>query len=427
MSHPILPVKSGILLLILALLLVFFKGPNLLFGALSLLAVTLYYFFTDNRLSPAEIARQGHLGAHLFLYMVLCSSVIWATAGEEESHYWIIYLLPIVTGASVLSLWRTLGLCALSSLIYLALIPLPVYLNPAELEEDLPEFLISCISLFIVGILVQSLAEQNRRQLQQEKQLNDQLSANEEALRQSLKKLRETEDSLRRQDRLAALGEMSAGLAHEIRNPLGIISSSAQLLATAPSEKNDSDLLTVIQEESCRLNGLVSRFLDFGRPQQLRRRPCPLNSFLTQIVDHVRSLATPKGIELSAFLPTTPIELCLDTELLHQAVLNLLLNAVEACHAGDRITLTLSQRNNQVRISIEDSGSGIAPELLDQIFNPFFTTRAQGSGLGLANAHKAIDLHGGTIEVHSRPDRGSTFTILLPFEENSHDTHPDCR
>ena len=427
MLHHILPVKSSILLLLLALLLVFFKGPNLLFGALSLLAVTLYYFFTDHRLSPEQIARQGRLGLHLSLYMILCTLVIWATTGEEESHYWIIYLLPIVTGASVLSLWRTMGICALSSLLYMALIPISIYRNPVELQEDLPEFIISCISLFIAGILVQSMAEQNRRRLEQKKQLNEQLSANEDALRRSLRKLKETEESLRRQDRLAALGAMSAGLAHEIRNPLGIITSSAQLLATNREEQCDSAMLNIIQEEATRLNTLVSRFLDFGQAQELQRSPCDLNSFISQILEHVRSLSTPKGIEINAFLPSTPVRLCVDRELIHQAVLNLLLNAVEACSAGDSITLTLARRDDQIRIGVEDSGSGIAAQDLERIFNPFFTTRERGSGLGLANAHKAITLHNGSIDVRSQPGHGSTFTIVLPLQENSHEAHSDCR
>ena len=424
MNHPIIPVKNSILLLLLVLLLAFLKGPNLVYGTLALLAVILYYIFTEHRFSPTQIAERGYMKYHLTFYMILCTLVIWATTGEEESQYWIIYVLPIVTGASALSLLRTIGLCTLASTLYLALIPAQIYNNPVALQEDLPEFLISCITLYIVGILVQSLAEQNRRQLLQEKQLNDQLSVNEEALRQSLKKLRETEENLRRQDRLAALGEMSAGLAHEIRNPLGIISSSAQLLHSTKTDQSDPALLTIIQEETTRLNRLISRFLDFGRPLQLHRKHCRLNALLEQLIDHVRGLATQKNLQLNAFLPSTPVELFVDTELIHQAILNLLLNAVAACRKGDSITVTLTQRNEKVHIAVEDSGSGIPAENLPQIFNPFFTTREQGSGLGLANANKAIALHGGTIDVHSRVGHGSTFTIVLPLEENRYGAHP---
>ncbi|MDY0212367.1 MAG: ATP-binding protein [Desulfuromonadaceae bacterium] len=420
MSHSILPAKSSLLLLLLlALLLIFFKGPNLLYGALSLLAVTIYYFFTDHQFTPDQISRHGYLGIHLFVYILLCTTVIWATTGDEESHYWIVYLLPIVTAASVLSLGRTLWLCALSSLLYLALIPATIYLDSTELREDLPEFIISSISLFAIGILVHSLAEQNRHKLQQEKQLNYQLSTNEEALRQSLKKLKETEESLRRQDRLAALGEISAGLAHEIRNPLGIITSSAQLLSSPTQDYSDPTLMTIIQEEATRLNNLISRFLDFGSPLHLQRSPCQLNEFLTQILDHVRGLASSKDIVLTTAFPTTPITLLVDTELLHQTVVNLLLNALEACQAGDHITLSFCRRGHHIRISVKDSGRGIAEQELKQIFIPFFTTREGGSGLGLANAHKAMTLHGGTIEAHSRLGHGSTFTLVLPLKENS--------
>ncbi|WP_282755748.1 sensor histidine kinase [Desulfuromonas thiophila] len=425
MSPSVVPVKNSVLLLLLMLLLVLFRGPHLLYGALSLLLVTLYYFFTDHRLTPAQIAERGFLGRHLLVSLLLCTLVIWATTGREESHYWIIYLLPIITGASVLNLGRSLALCLLASFCYLTLVPPAEYLHD---PSELPEFLIPCIALFFVGVLVQSHAEQSRRQLRRQQQLNQQLSANEEALRQSLQKLRTTEDSLRRQDRLAALGEMSAGLAHEIRNPLGVIRSSAQLLS-ATAEAPADPLLAVIAEESDRLNQLLSRFLDFGRPLQPQRAPCDLVALLQQAHDALLPAAEQQGVRLNLFVPPAPLVLAVDAALLRQAIDNLLLNAVQACQPGDHVTLSLTKRRQQVCLSVEDSGCGIAAADLPHIFNPFFTRRKGGTGLGLANAHKAVTLHQGEIQLHSQPGSGSTFSILLPLtapsQETDHGPHPD--
>jgi len=420
MNKSLYVIQNALLLLLFSLLLIFFKGPNLLYGSLAFLLVAIYHLLTDRRFSSDQIISSGLMGIHLSVYLLLCSVLIWATTGEEESHYWIIYFLPIVVAATHLNLVKTLLTSFFSSLFYLLLIPLQVWNDPVELREDLPEFLISCTTFFIVGVVIHGFSQQNRTQLEQEKQLNKQLLDNRNALRKSLIKLEATEETLRRKDRLAALGEMSSGLAHEIRNPLGIISSSAQLLQTqlpATAQAN-KQLLEVIHEESQRLNGLVSDFLKFGRPTEPHCEPQKLELLVQRAVDQTSIVAQEAGVKLSYRPPEVSITVPVDADMIQQMLLNLLLNAVDACTEGGEVAIQLSRDEQAASLSITDNGCGIEAAMQATIFNPFVTTKDHGSGLGLSTAHNIAVAHGGDIRVGSRVGHGSCFTVTLPIEEH---------
>ena len=411
--------QNALLLLLFSLLLIFFKGPNLLYGSLAFLLVAVYHFLTDRRFSADQIVNSGLMGIHLSVYLLLCSVLIWATTGEDESNYWIIYFLPIVVAATHLNLLKTLITCFLSSLFYLLLIPFHIWSDPIELHEDLPEFLITCITFFIVGVVIHGFSQQNRNQLDQEKQLNKQLLQNRNDLHKSLRKLEATEETLRRKDRLAALGEMSAGLAHEIRNPLGVISSSAQLLQAQLSTNapGHQQLLAVIREESQRLNGLVSDFLKFGRPTDPQCEHYQFEKLVQRVVEQLKTVAQESGIELKYTLPDDSIPVYVDADMIQQLLLNLLLNALDACTAGGVVALRFSIDDNKVNLSIADNGCGMGQEMLATIFTPFVTTKDHGAGLGLSTAHNIAVAHGGDIKVQSRRGYGSCFTVTLPVEE----------
>lgn len=229
-----------------------------------------------------------------------------------------------------------------------------------------------------------------------------------------LRELRQLEEELRRKDRLAALGELSAGVAHEIRNPLGIIRSSAQVLgkSTAGNEKAE-ELTSFIVEEVDRLNRIVSNFLDFARPRKLSLERVKIED----IVERSLHLAEPSLSESHTRvvrdyeddLPLTKA----DPELLSQAFLNLIMNAVESMPDGGKLGIRLSARGSGVEVYFADTGAGIPDEIMGKIFNPFFSTRDGGSGLGLSIVHKIIESHGGTITVRSKVNGGSVFTVRL--------------
>lgn len=419
MNKSLFITQNVLLLLLFALLLIFFKGPSLAYGALAFLLVAMYHLFTDRRFSVSQIIDSGLMGLHLCVYMLLCSLLIWATTGEEESHYWIIYFLPIVVAAANLNLIKTLTVCFFSSFFYLLLIPYEIWSVPAEVQEDLPEFLITCTTFFIVGVVIHGFSQQNRHQLLQQKQLNSLLIENRNALQESVLKLEATEETLRRKDRLAALGEMSAGLAHEIRNPLGVISSSAQLLQTQLPDVEDKQLqlLEVIREESKRLNSLVSDFLKFGRPAEPNCEYHLLNQLAQRAVEHLFTIAAEANIKLQFQPSPHQISVMVDGDMIQQLLLNLLFNGIDSCSSGGTVDVKITAEEDTAHIIITDDGCGIEAELLPTIFNPFVTTKDHGTGLGLATAHKIAEVHNGEIHVCSKVGEGSTFTLTLPTQE----------
>jgi signal transduction histidine kinase len=268
-------------------------------------------------------------------------------------------------------------------------------------------------------LLVQSFSDIHRRQLQAQKDLNEQLLANQAALQESLARLGEAEESLRRKERLAALGELSAGIAHEIRNPLGIIASSAQLiekkLGNTPADVGQ--LLDIIQEESTRINGLVTDFISFGRPDNPVLRPCDLQAFLQRAAEHVEGLAQPRDVAVHIEPEGVPLTIRFDADMMQQVVLNLLLNALAAVAPGGRIRLRAYRQGERICFDVEDNGCGVPVENQEKIFDPFFTTSDKGTGLGLANAFRIVEAHGGDLRMRSEPGQGSVFTVCLPAEE----------
>lgn len=241
---------------------------------------------------------------------------------------------------------------------------------------------------------------------------------------EKLRELRQIEEELRRKDRLAALGELSAGVAHEIRNPLGIIKSSAQVLSkTAAQNEKTTELTGFIIGEVERLNRVITNFLDFARPQSMNKESNPIEEILEKSLRLCENRLEKSGIKAKKEYDLPSRNVHADEELLKQAFLNLFINAVEAMPDGG--TLTISARRcgfsrngrNHIEVLISDTGRGIPEEEAAKIFNPFFSTKEEGSGLGLSIVHKIIESHDGEIYVKSKPGEGSVFIIRLPEDE----------
>ena len=230
--------------------------------------------------------------------------------------------------------------------------------------------------------------------------------------------LSEKNKLLERKERLAALGEMAAGMAHEIRNPLGGIQLYASLLAKDLAGMPPSlQLVNKIAGGVRRLEGLVSQVLQFTREMQIS----PANADLAEVVDTAIDLAQPRITEKRIEVLVRgdrPLAVVLDEHLLGQAVLNLLLNSIEAMEPGGKLLVHFapaaeSDEGRQIRLLVRDSGPGIPPAILDRIFNPFFTTKDTGTGLGLAIVHRIVDAHNGTISVTNPPQGGAQFEIRI--------------
>jgi signal transduction histidine kinase len=228
---------------------------------------------------------------------------------------------------------------------------------------------------------------------------------------------RRLEAQLHQSERLAALGEMTAGVAHEVRNPLGIISSTAELLRERLARYEPQNRLAqIIVEESNRLNEKVTEFLDFARPRIPNLRPCDLEATLNRSLELLQPEIERLGIKVSREYQLNGRPLMVDQDLLHQAFLNIFLNAIQAMPQGGHLTVSTSPGSNGHggEIRIQDNGEGIGPEALKKIFNPFFTTKEKGSGLGLPIVKSIIEAHQGSLKISSTAGAGTTLTITLP-------------
>jgi signal transduction histidine kinase len=239
-------------------------------------------------------------------------------------------------------------------------------------------------------------------------------------------------ERMKERERLAALGEMAAGLAHEIRNPLGSIKGAAQYLLPEGEQLGSAkEFLSIIVDEVNRLNKVVSQFLDYARPYRGDQAPLDVNDVVKKTAQLLQSEAesgqAPARFEIATNLSEELPPVRADAEQLRQVFLNLGLNALQAMPQGGKLTISTGVRRGARRgepasfleVRFRDTGQGIAPGDLKNLFIPFYTTKERGTGLGLPISQRIIENHGGTIEVRSQPGKGATFTVLLPIEADA--------
>lgn len=253
--------------------------------------------------------------------------------------------------------------------------------------------------------------------------------------RRALRRVRSAERRARSAERMAEIGAMTGGLAHEIKNPLSTIGLNAQLLAEAiedsrAEEGERSRMLARVgslRREADRLREILSDFLEFAGQMRLDKRPTDLNALVGELVDFFTPEAQRHGVRLRAELTPGGLTATVDPKLIKQALLNLMLNATQAMdsargtengRARELILRTLEAREPDggevARIEVIDTGPGVAQELKERIFEPYFTTKSGGSGLGLPTTRRIVEEHGGRVEMHSEPGTGSSFAVVVP-------------
>lgn len=248
-----------------------------------------------------------------------------------------------------------------------------------------------------------------------------------------LRDKRALEERLRRAERSAISSRVAAGIAHEIRNPLSFISLSVDYVrdkfapAAERAHADFTQLMDSIKEEINRLNGLVSDFLNLGRPARLKLRDLDARSLVEEVAGLVRAKAEQQGVRLTVRMSpeangeghSLDTHIQADADQLKTCFSNLAINAVQAMPEGGSLTITLHPRSSSVEVRFTDTGHGIAPESLEHLFEPYFTTKEKGTGLGLALTKKLIEDHGGQIAVKSEVGVGTTFVITLPREPDA--------
>ncbi|SNB44734.1 nitrogen regulation protein NR(II) [Geobacter sp. DSM 9736] len=327
-----------------------------------------------------------------------------------------LYYIPIILAAFWFGLRGGIISALVVSVFYVPHILFQWGLVPSiELEKFLEIVLYNVVG-GITGFLSQK--EESRR---------EELQRTAEGLEESYRKLQEQtdmilkiEDQLRRAERLSALGELSAVLAHEIRNPLGSIRGTAEILRDDfRPEDRKYEFLEILIKEADRLNRVVEDFLGLARPVPTERETCDLLADVQEIMDLVAPEAAARGVRLNVVPQQLP-SVHGSRERLRQVFLNLVLNAIQATGPGGSLTVAArllpatGEMPPRVEVSFADTGKGIEPERLERVFQPFFTTKHGGTGLGLPIAQRIIESHGGTIHVESELHRGTTFIVRLP-------------
>jgi two-component system, NtrC family, sensor histidine kinase HydH len=340
----------------------------------------------------------GIIGTSLAHYLTPASLILWHNIFQR------LYYLPIVYAAVSFGWIGGLLAALLSGLCY----------TPHILTawHDFPGYVINqyaeIVLFFLVGITTGLLADEQR---EKQRKLED----TARQLEKVNTELRDSFEHLKRADRLAAVGNLAAGLAHEIRNPLASIEGAAGILEGGQiTEEQRLEFLGIIKKECRRLNRLLGNLLDFARPRAPLRQNVDVEHLLDSVIGLMAHAAEGRNILLRKDIPAPGIMLHGDGEQMKQVILNLVLNAVQAMPEGGEICLAVHPEVTDLLIEVIDQGCGIGPDNLDKMFNPFYTTKESGTGLGLAVAHQIVSQHGGSLSARNNPDRGMTFAILLP-------------
>ena len=401
------------LLFIIAL--VFLPPIKEIHKQLILFAIGSFQFFESRLIS--WLPRWG-CACSVLVKIGLASLLLAHTAHLNDaainSSYWPIYFLPVVTAAMYFGPITTLLWTALASAAYGA------YLIPARWEYEItPEsyYLLATRMLFffLAAMLVNRFAVENRRQAAVQRALS-------ETLEDTNRQLRRAEAEARRSERLAALGQLSAGLAHEIRNPLGVIKGSAEMLAQKLQQAQPlaAELAGYISGEVNRLNELVARFLDFARPLHLDLQPRQVTEIIDHAADSVDAQMPDAHVTIERqYAPDLPAIL-VDERFCESVFSNLIANAYQAMNGAGTLRLAAAPESSNgssgVVVTVEDTGTGISPEMREQIFNPFITSKKEGVGLGLSIVAKIVDEHRGWIRLDRDSVNGARFRVFLPSE-----------
>ena len=251
-----------------------------------------------------------------------------------------------------------------------------------------------------------------------EKLLRNYSSQLEETVRERTKELKHSQEKLIRQEKLAILGLLAGGVGHELRNPLGVISNAIYFLQMTLSDADETtkEYLEIISSGVHRSNKIISDLLDFARIKSVEKEDIEVSALISEVL---KNHPPPEKIKITTTIASEQTSVFIDTQKIHQVLLNLITNAYQAMPEGGNIIINTKVEKDQVKLSITDTGCGISQENLPKIFEPLFSTKITGIGLGLAVSKNLVEINGGEITVESTEGKGTTFTVILPTREES--------
>ena len=334
----------------------------------------------------------------LLHYLTHASHMHWHVVYQR------LYYIPILVSAVLYGIRGGLAVATLTAVTYLPHILLQWQHDPLYRSSQLAEIVLFLIFGAVSGFLIDRLNRERERTRKSAEQL---AKANEE--------LRSTFQRLRLLDRLSALGTLSAGIAHEIRNPLGGISGAVEILdSMTGSDDERHEFVGIVKKEISRISTIVSRQLDMVRTNPPEPVPCNIAKVVDSVADLVRKQAEEQNVVVELQLDDAIPIIQTDEQGLRQAILNLLINGVQAMSDGGTVRVLVRVNTGRVSIIVEDQGPGLSEEAMEHAFDPFYTTKHGGTGLGLSIAFQIVAQQGGDLRVENRDGRGARFTLELP-------------
>lgn len=364
----------------------------------------------DSRLRRIKGVR-GYVLAVLLALITLVHYVLGgAQAGILHGLLGHLYIVPIILGA----FWYGIKGGVVVSIAASFLFSPHLFLHWSDPFLDIFNF-VEIFLFLLIGGVTGVLSQMERSQRMRYEHALIRLDESHRKLKEQTDVLFQAEEQLRRAERLSALGELSASMAHEIRNPLGSIKGAAEILKDDyPPEAAKYEFIEILLKETERLNAIVQEVLGFARPRKPEPRPGDVNEVLESVLVLTAHAARKAGVTVEKRLDRSMGLRSIDADLLKQAFLNLVLNAVQAMPEGGVLSVASVLQQGEIVVSVTDTGQGIAAEDRKRLFSPFFTTREGGTGLGLAITHRIVESHRGRIEVDSEPGKGATFTVRIP-------------
>jgi signal transduction histidine kinase len=356
-------------------------------------------------------ATRGIFIGALAVDLLLVFALLYVDGGAESLFYLLFFPLVAVNGY-YFGPWVGLLVALIAGLLYAAaaalLAPPWVGWTPVVMVMAL-----TGLPAFALG----HVAERERRTRAEVERLNAEVTG-------TLNRLQAAQEELVVAERMATLGRLSLKVAHEVRNPIAAIDLNADLAGDILRERGDmeeaTDLIDAIRDQVNTLDALTEEYLAFARFPRPSFEEDSINEMVDSLVEFVRPLATRQGITLKAEADPAVPPMAIDRTLLRQAILNLVKNGLEVLSQGNTLTVTTRRVDDSVEISVTDTGPGIAPEVAPRLFEQFFTTKPQGTGLGLYISRQIVEEHGGRLRWTSTPGTGTTFTASLPIKRTEH-------
>ncbi len=331
-------------------------------------------------------------------YAVQPTQILWH---EVFRH---LYYVPIIAGAYWFGVAGGLGTAAAVAVAYVPHIRMAWAADSAFAISQYAEIVVFMVIALVIGALAASQQALTARYRDSARSLE---TANRD--------LRESQERLRRADRLSAVGEVAAGLAHEIRNPLAGVKGACEIIAARVSAGTpEAEFAAIANRELATMDALISDFLTFARPRDPQMRPDHVPAVIERTFTLLRADADRARVALRLEAEATVQPAMIDAEQMSQVFVNVVLNAIQASPPGAPVLIRVTGAAGQVQIDVVDLGAGIAPEHAARIFDPFFTTKTRGTGLGLAISSRIVAAHGGSIEVLARAGAETTFRIRVP-------------